>query len=84
MVGKWMVESMHGNEFRAVMAPLFGKLSITVSDSKSWVESEAGQRAPKSASKLISRLTKGVTSAFSGHMVGQVAEQLEEASKDHL
>ena len=82
MVGKWMVQSMHGNEFRAVMAPLFDKLSTAVSSSKKWVESEAGERAPKSASKLISRITKGVTSAFSGHMVGQLSEQLKEASED--
>jgi len=83
-VGRWMVESMHGEEFRGVLAPLFAKLSQGVSGSKKWVEGEAGQRAPlqKSRNKIISKISRGLTEVLSGHMVGQLSEQLHEASGD--
>ncbi len=80
--GRWMEEAMHGAEFRQVVAPIFGKLAVGIDDQREWVEQEAGQRAPLSRSKILSRLTKGVTKAFSGHVVNQVSDQLKEASID--
>lgn len=77
-----MEEAMHGAEFRQVVAPIFGKLAVGIDDQREWVEQEAGQRAPLSRSKILSRLTKGVTKAFSGHVVNQVSDQLKEASID--
>jgi len=70
-VGRWMEETMHGAEFRQVIAPIFAKLAVGIQDQREWVEEEAGQRAPLSSSKILSRLTKGVTKAFSGHAVTQ-------------
>ena len=80
--GKWMAASMHGEEFRGVVAPLFGKLGKGLAENKKWVEMEAGQRAPLTKSRILSRLTKGVTQAVSGHMVAQVSQTLSEASND--
>jgi len=81
-VGRWMSESMKGDEFRAVVAPIFGKLASAVAGSKDWVESEAGESAPLQKTRLLSRLSKRVAKVFSGKMVGQLSEQLVEASGD--
>ena len=81
-VGRWMVASMHGPSFRKMVAPIFAKLADGVADNKEWVGQEASQRAPVVGSKLLSRLTKGVTEAVSAHMVVQVSDQLRSASND--
>lgn len=81
-LGYWMKDSMKGQEFRAVLAPLLHKLSSAATEQRSWVEQEAGERAPLRGSKIFSKLTKGVTAAFSGHMVEQVSEVLQAASLD--
>ena len=81
-VGSWIGSSMHGDEFRHVVAPLLGKLATGIGDQREWVEQEAGDRVASTRSKLLTRLTKGVTKAFSGHVVNQVSDQLKEASED--
>ncbi len=81
-IGKWIVASIHGDNFREMVAPIFAKLAIGIERNKEWVGQEAGQRAPVVGSKILSQLTRGVTEAVSSHMVIQVADQLKEASGD--
>lgn len=80
--GKWMVQSMHGEEFRSVMGPLLGKLADGLNHNKEWVKQEAEGKLPETKSKILSKIAKGVTKAVSGHVVNQVADTLEDASDD--
>jgi len=81
-IGRWIEQAVKSSEFRGVVGPLFGKLSEAVQEQRGWVEQEVSERGTTGRSRLIKRLTKGVTAAVSGHFVKQLAEQLEEASVD--
>ncbi len=80
--GRWIGETMHGEEFRSVAAPLLGKLATRLEDQREWVESEVGESASPSRSKLITKLSKAATKAFSSHVVNQLSKQLRAASEN--
>ncbi|MGJ8726327.1 MAG: DUF445 domain-containing protein [Roseibacillus sp.] len=67
---------------REVLAPVLGRLSLTVSENRDWVMDEARKGAPMRGAKILGAVTEVAAMMMSGKAVEKLSTELEAASKD--
>lgn len=67
---------------RQVLAPVLGRLSLTVAQNRDWVMDEARKGAPMRGAKILGAVTEVAAMMMSGKAIEKLSAELESASKD--
>ena len=67
---------------REVLAPVLGRLSLTVAENRDWVMDEARKGAPMRGAKILGAVTEVAAMMMSGKAVEKLSTELAAASKD--